>query len=269
LIPYPHISPVIVRLGPIEIRWYGLMYLLGFAASFLLFNYQVRHKDKNPRLKDLNIDRQTAENLYFWLIAGLIIGARLGYVVFYNLGYYLHEPLKILYVWQGGMSFHGGLIGAVVAGSYFCHSMGLDVWLMADLFIPTVPPGIGFGRLGNFINGELFGRPAGREIPWAMVFPEGGPVPRHPSQLYEFLLEGVVLFVVLWSLRNRVKTKGMILALFFILYGVFRFSVEFVRQPDPQLGFVLGPFTMGQILSAAMVVAGAAIAVYRLSRKKM
>ena len=255
MIPYPHISPVIVRIGPLEIRWYGLMYLLGFVTSYILFQYQIKKK------KIKSITKETVENLYFWLILALILGARLGYVLFYNLPYYIENPLKVFAVWQGGMSFHGGLIGSIIAGIIFCRKNNIDFWQLADLFVPTTPPGLAFGRLGNFINGELFGRPS--NVPWAMIFPGGGDIPRHPSQLYEAFLEGIFLFTVIWVLKDRLRTKGMVLAVFIILYGFIRFMVEFTREPDPQLGYVLGPFTMGQILSFSMMAAGFALAVWR------
>ncbi|MDA8169678.1 MAG: prolipoprotein diacylglyceryl transferase [Nitrospiraceae bacterium] len=255
MIPYPHISPVIVRIGPLEIRWYGLMYLLGFVTSYILFQYQIKKK------KIKSITKETVENLYFWLILALILGARLGYVLFYNLPYYIENPLKVFAVWQGGMSFHGGLIGSIIAGIIFCRKNNIDFWQLADLFVPTTPPGLAFGRLGNFINGELFGRPS--NVPWAMIFPGGGDIPRHPSQLYEAFLEGIFLFTVIWVLKDRLRTKGMVLSVFIILYGFIRFMVEFTREPDPQLGYVLGPFTMGQILSFSMMAAGFALAVWR------
>jgi phosphatidylglycerol:prolipoprotein diacylglycerol transferase len=154
----------------------------------------------------------------------------------------------------------------VVAGVVFCRRHGIDFWLLTDLFVPTIPPGLGFGRLGNFINGELYGRPSG--VPWAMVFPGGGDAPRHPSQIYEMALEGLVLFLVLWFAKDRVKTRGLMIPLFLVFYGVFRFLVEFTREPDPQLGFILGPFTMGQALSSLMVVAGAVAAVVRVRSGK-
>ena len=251
MIPFPRISPTIVRIGPFEIRWYGLMYIFGFLASYLLFRYQVKKK------KPEGITPQIVENLYFWLILALVVGARLGYVLFYNPGFYIREPLKIFAVWEGGMSFHGGLIGVVITGVLFTRAYRLDFRLMADLFVPTIPPGLFFGRMGNFINGELYGRVT--DAPWGMIFPEGGNVPRHPSQLYEAFLEGILLFLVLWFLKDRIKKRGMLLPVFLILYGLFRFLVEFTRQPDPQLGFILGPFTMGQVLSALMFLAGLAL----------
>jgi phosphatidylglycerol:prolipoprotein diacylglycerol transferase len=261
LIPYPRISPTIVRIGPFQVRWYGLMYLLGFASSYLLFRYQVKKK------KPEGVTPQVVENLYFWLILALVVGARLGYVIFYNPGFYIREPLKIFAVWEGGMSFHGGLIGVFLTGIIFARVHKLDFWLMTDLFVPTIAPGLFFGRMGNFINGELFGRPS--NVPWTMVFPEGGNVPRHPSQLYEALFEGVILFLILWLSKDRLtkKRRGLVLSLFLILYGIFRFSIEFTRQPDPQLGFILGPFTMGQVLSGSMFLAGLLIGYIRLKSR--
>lgn len=257
MIPYPHIDPVIVRIGPFAIRWYGVMYLLGFIASYLLVRYQLKKKK-------IRITMDAIDSLYSWLVIGLIVGARLGYVIFYNLGFYFHNPLQVFAVWHGGMSFHGGLVGAVVAGILFCRKRHIDFWQLCDLIIVTAPIGLGLGRIGNFINGELYGRVT--DVPWAMVFPGGGPLPRHPSELYEFLLEGVVLFAILWTVKDRNLRRGTLTALFLILYGVFRFFVEFFRQPDPQLGFIIGPFTMGQILSVATLLGGVAVLVYKRNR---
>ncbi len=247
MIPYPDIKPYIVKIGPVQVRWYGLMYLLGFISSYLLVRFQIKKKG-------LSIKKQTIDDLYFYLIVGLIIGARLGYVVFYNLPEYLKNPLEIFALWHGGMSFHGGLIGTILAGYIFSRKRRVDFWLFSDLIIATAPVGLGLGRIGNFINGELFGRVS--TVPWAMVFPEGGPLPRHPSQLYEAAGEGLVLFVILWFLKDRVRKTGHLTASFLILYGAIRFFLEFFRQPDPQLGFVLSFLTMGQILCACMIVAG-------------
>lgn len=255
MIPYPKINPVIVRLGPLEVRWYGLMYLLGFSATWLLVRHQIR-KFKLDRLG------QHFDNLNFVLILGLVLGARLGYVLFYNLNYYLGHPLEIVATWHGGMSFHGGLIGMVLAGYLYCRAKGLDFWQTADVYTVTAPIGLGLGRLGNFINGELYGRVT--HVPWAMVFPAGGPLPRHPSQLYEAAVEGVLLFVILWRLKNKRWPAGTMLSLFLIFYGIFRFGLEFFRQPDPQLGFIISFLTMGQILCSVMVVAGGLLLAYRL-----
>jgi len=254
MIPYPRIDPDIVRIGPMAIRWYGVMYLIGFTASYLLVRYQLKRKKSA-------LGPQDVESLFFYLLAGLIIGARLGYVVFYNLGDYLKNPLEVFAIWHGGMSFHGGLIGCIIAGIMFCRKYKVDFWQVSDLIIVTVPIGLGLGRLGNFINGELYGRVT--NVPWGMVFPSGGPLPRHPSEIYEFLLEGVILFLILWFLKDKKLTPGTLTCIFLIMYGIFRFFVEFYRQPDPQLGLVLGPFTMGQMLSLGMILCGAAIFFYR------
>ncbi len=258
MIPYPHINPEIVRVGRFAVRWYGVMYLVGFAASYMLVKYQVRRRD-------LDLSRDFLDSLYTYIIFGLIIGARLGYVIFYNLSFYVQHPLDIVAVWEGGMSFHGGLIGSVLAGVWCCKRSAKDSWLVADLVAATAPIGLGCGRLGNFINGELFGRIT--NVPWAMVFPAGGPFPRHPSELYEFFLEGVVLFSVQWLVKDKTRRAGVLTALFVTLYGVFRFAVEFFREPDPQLGFILGPLTMGQVLSACTAMAGAALFYLRREKK--
>lgn len=247
MIPYPNINPEIVRVGPFSVRWYGMMYLIGFLSSYLLVRYQVRKKG-------LSISKVVIDSLYTYIILGLLIGARLGYVLFYNLSVYLKNPLEIFAVWHGGMSFHGGLIGCIVSGFIFTRRYKLDFWQLSDLVIVTAPIGLGLGRLGNFINGELYGRVT--DVPWAIVFPEGGALPRHPSQLYEFILEGIVLFLLLWLLKERITKKGYILATFLSLYGLFRFIVEFFREPDPQIGYILGFLTMGQILSTIMVLIG-------------
>lgn len=247
MISYPNISPEIIRIGPLAVRWYGMMYLAGFAASYLLVRYQIRKKG-------LDLGKDSVETLYSYLITGLLLGARLGYVIFYNPDYYLQHPLDILAVWHGGMSFHGGMIGSIGAGILFCRKFKLDFWSISDLIVVPAPIGIGLGRLGNFINGELYGRVS--DVPWAMVFPSGGLQPRHPSQLYELFLEGPILFVTLWVLKDRGFRPGAISAVFIIMYGSFRFFVEFFREPDPQIGLILGLFTMGQLLCAAMIMAG-------------
>ena len=254
MIPFPNIDPVIVKIGPLSLRWYGMMYLGGFAASYFLVAYQLKRKQLALAVKEV-------DSLYTYLVLGLILGARFGYILFYDLGAYLRNPLEIFAVWHGGMSFHGGLIGSVFAGVLFSRKYRVNFWQFADIVIVTAPIGLGLGRIGNFINGELYGRVA--DVPWAMVFPSGGPLPRHPSQLYECLLEGPLLFVILWLLKDRNLKAGVLLSVFLILYGIFRFFVEFFRQPDAQLGLVLGPFSMGQVLSAALILAGAGLLIYR------
>jgi phosphatidylglycerol:prolipoprotein diacylglycerol transferase len=249
MIPYPRIDPTIFHIGPLQIRWYGLMYVLGFVAAYFLVQRQ-------PRSREIGLQGAAAQDLIFYLAIGLIVGARLGYLVFYqylDYAFYLQNPVEIIATWRGGMSFHGGLAGAILGGWWFSRRRSLPFLAVADSAIVTAPIGLGLGRCGNFINGELLGRPS--TVPWAMVFPDGGPWPRHPSQLYEALLEGAVLFVVLWRLRQRPFRDGMMLVFFLLLYGTFRFFLEFFREPDPQLGFVLGPLTMGQLLCVLMVLA--------------
>jgi phosphatidylglycerol:prolipoprotein diacylglycerol transferase len=254
MIPFPQIDPTIIKIGPLSIRWYGVMYLIGFTVSYLLVKYQLKRQKKNIHIQDI-------EALYLFLVIGLILGARLGYVIFYDLSAYFKNPLEIFAIWHGGMSFHGGLIGCIVAGIVYCKKYRIDLWELSDLIIVTAPIGLGLGRLGNFINGELYGRVT--ELPWGMVFPSGGPLPRHPSQVYEFLLEGVLLFSILWSIKNRNLYSGTLTCLFLIFYGFFRFIVEFFRQPDQQIGFIFGSFTMGQLLSAITILSGVGILLYK------
>jgi phosphatidylglycerol:prolipoprotein diacylglycerol transferase len=241
------LDPILIDLGLIRLSWYGLMYVFGFLFSYLLVRYQMKRKD-------LGISKPEVDDLYFYSILGLIIGARLGYVLFYNLEMYLDHPLEIPAFWHGGMSFHGGLIGLLTVSILFCWTNKKSFWKIADLMIVTAPIGLGLGRIGNFINGELYGRVT--QVPWGMIFPGGGPLPRHPSQLYESALEGGVLFLILWFLKDKKLRHGSLLAIFLFFYGILRFFVEFVREPDPQLGFILGPFTMGQVLSAFMIAGG-------------
>lgn len=260
MVPYPHINPEIIHIsGRWSIRWYGMMYLLGFVSSYLLVNHQIKRKK-------LPLSRDFLDSLYTYIVLGLLIGARLGYVVFYNPVYYAQHPWEIIDVLAGGMSFHGGLIGSVLAGVLCCRKYKADPWQIADLVTATAPIGLGLGRLGNFINGELYGRIT--TVPWAMIFPGGGNEGRHPSQLYEFFLEGVVLFTIVWIVKDRVERPGVLTSIFIMLYGAFRFFVEFFREPDPQLGFILGPFSMGQVLSALMVFAGLAIFLFRRRKEQ-
>ncbi len=249
----PFIDPVLVRIGPIEIRWYGFMYLLGFIAALFIIRSELKRKN-GP------IPVEQADDFLFYLIVGLLLGARFGYALFYNLPDYMAAPWEILFVWHGGMSFHGGLIGMVLGGSLFAWKRHASYWDLADIGALSAPIGLLLGRIGNFINCELYGRVT--DVPWGVVFPGGGPLPRHPSQLYESFLEGFVMFLVLWFARTRIKVQGGLLALFITLYGAFRFLVEFVREPDPQLGFIFMGLTMGQILCGLMIIAGPALWIY-------
>jgi len=265
-----HISPVAFRLGAIQVHYYGIMYLLAFLTVYLLILYRLKSED--TRFK-----KEAIGNYFYWLVIALLIGGRIGYVLFYDLSYYLKHPLEIIlpfdinngfhYIGLYGMSYHGALIGIIVASVIFCRKYKLNFWLLADLFVPAVPLGYTFGRLGNFINGELYGRVT--SLPWGMYFPlDSSHQLRHPSQLYEALFEGIFLFIILWSLRKRIRISGALFSLYLIGYGIVRFFLEFFRQPDPQLGFVLGTFTMGQILCFMMILSGIAILIIRIARTK-
>jgi phosphatidylglycerol:prolipoprotein diacylglycerol transferase len=259
MLTFPHIDPVIFKIGPLAIRWYGLMYLLGFAAAYML----IRHLS---RLRNLNLDKDGVSDLLFYGVIGVVLGGRLGYVLFYNPAQYLSRPLDVFAVWQGGMSFHGGLLGVVFASLLFCWRRKLPVLLMGDVLVASAPIGLGLGRIGNFINAELWGRVT--DAPWGMIFPGGGPLPRHPSQLYEAFLEGLVLFLILYLLHRRKSLPGIPFFCFFIGYGSFRFLVEFFRQPDAHLGFLWGGATMGQLLSLPMVLFGVAGCVYLFIKER-
>lgn len=258
MLPYPDIDPVIFHLGPLQVRWYGLMYVFGFLAAYHLVRHQIRKFDTKYLVDHF-------ENLNFVLLLGMIFGGRLGYIVFYNLDYYLAHPGEIAATWLGGMSFHGALIGLLLGGIIFCWRYRLDFWQTADLYVAAGPVGIGLGRIGNFINGELFGRVT--DVPWAMVFPGGGSLPRHPSQIYECLLEGVLLFLILWRLKEKRWPSGSMLAVFLICYGLLRSFAELFREPDPQLGFLFASLTMGQLLSVVMIVGGCALLFLRWRRE--
>jgi len=253
MLAYPEFDPVLLHLGPLQVRWYGVMYVLGFIASYFLVKKQI------DEFKYQSLAHHF-ENLNIVLILSIIIGGRLGYVIFYNLPYYLEHPLEIPATWSGGMSFHGAALGLIAAGILYCRMKNIDFWKTADIYVATIPIGLGLGRIGNFINGELFGRQT--DMPWGMVFPGGGPVIRHPSQIYEALLEGFLLFFILWAVHKKPWQSlpgwphGSIFSLFLICYGIFRILVEFFREPDLQVGFLFGSMTMGQLLSSMMIVGG-------------
>ena len=249
MLVHPQFDPIAIKLfGPLAIRWYGLMYLIGFALIWLAGRYAIKTR------RHTGMTAQHFDDLLFYGILGVILGGRLGYVLFYKFGDYLAELWKIFYVWEGGMSFHGGFLGVIIAMWWYAKSRRLAWLAITDFIAPLVPLGLGAGRLGNFINAELWGRAT--EGPWAMVFPNVDSVPRHPSQLYEFALEGVVLFCVLWWFAARPRPRGAVSACFLIGYGVFRFAVEFTREPDSFLGLLALGLSMGQWLSMPMIVAG-------------
>jgi phosphatidylglycerol:prolipoprotein diacylglycerol transferase len=246
-IPYPRIDPVFLRIGPVQLRWYGLMYMLSFIISYFVLK-------RRAKLRKLDISTDDLYDLLFYLIIGVMVGGRLGYVIFYDLSSYLRDPLSILAIWEGGMSFHGGFIGVTLAAWLAARRKGWDFWEIADLASGAVPIGLGLGRIGNFINGELYGRPT--NVPWSMVFPDDGTDPRHPSQLYEAFLEGLVLFFILRWLYMKNLYRGTVFWALVGFYGLFRFLVEFVREPDAQIGLDLGMFTRGQLLTFPMLVVG-------------
>jgi len=244
----PNIDPVAIHLGPLKVHWYGLMYVLGFLALWFFAARRARRDGSGWTAEQVG-------DLVFYGALGVILGGRLGYMLFYNFGHYLSHPLDVLKVWQGGMSFHGGLIGVLLAMGYFARKNGKRFFEVSDFVALWTPIGLGLGRIGNFINHELWGKVT--DAPWGMVFRDGGPLPRHPSQLYQAALEGVVLFVILWLFARQPRPTASISGLFLAGYGLFRFLVEFVREPDPQLGYLaFGWVTMGQVLSVPMVLAG-------------
>ncbi|MAX53829.1 MAG: prolipoprotein diacylglyceryl transferase [Methylophaga sp.] len=243
---YPQIDPIALSIGPLHIHWYGLMYLLGFLFVWLLGLYRVNKTDWT---------RQQLEDLLFYGAVGVIIGGRVGYAIFYDFQANLENPLNIFKIWQGGMSFHGGLLGVLAAFAWFGKKTGKSFFDISDFIAPMVPIGLMFGRIGNFINGELWGKVT--DVPWAMVFPGAGPLPRHPSQLYEAALEGVLLFIILWWFSSKPRPKAAVSGLFLLGYGFFRFLVEFVRIPDAQYGYLAFDWlTMGQILCLPMIFFG-------------
>ena len=259
MLVYPQFNPVALQIGPLAIHWYGLMYM----AGFLTFLWLGRRRIAMLNLKQYN--NKLLDDLLFYGVLGVILGGRLGEVLFYNPGYYFSHPLKIFAVWEGGMSFHGGFLGVMVAMALFAWQQKLRWLELMDFIAPLVPPGLAFGRLGNFINGELWGRPT--DMPWGMVFPRVDSLPRHPSQLYEFALEGVLLFALLWIYARKPRPVGAVSGLFLIGYGSFRFIAEFTRNPDDGIfGLMTFGISMGQWLSLPMVIAGVLMMVWSIRR---
>ncbi|MCE2571393.1 prolipoprotein diacylglyceryl transferase [Motilimonas eburnea] len=244
---FPQIDPVIFSVGPLAVRWYGVMYLVGFVFAMWMANRRAM-KPGSGWTKD------EVSDVLFYGFLGVIIGGRMGYVIFYQTSQFLDNPLYLLKIWEGGMSFHGGLLGVIVAMLWFAKKTNRRFFAVADFIAPLIPVGLGAGRFGNFINGELWGRVT--DGPWGMVFPGAGPDPRHPSQLYEFALEGVVLFIMLYFYSNKPRPLGAISGLFLLGYGTFRFTIEFAREPDAHLGLLTLGLSMGQLLSLPMMIAG-------------
>ena len=249
MLVYPQIDPVAVHLGPLSIRWYGLMYLIGFAFFILLGRYRIRQNPDGPMTSSM------LDDMLFYGVLGVIVGGRLGHILFYQFGYYLQHPLEIFAVWQGGMSFHGGFLGVIAAMAVLARKYRLQWLAVTDFIAPLVPLGLGAGRIGNFINGELWGRPT--EVSWGMIFPHVDNIPRHPSQLYEFALEGLAFFVLMWIYSARPRPVGAVSGMFLIGYGIFRSLAEFFREPDDGfMGMMTLGISMGQWLSLPMIVAG-------------
>ena len=260
MLPYPQIDPVALALGPLKIHWYGLMYLIGIGGAWWLASRRV-----NAFAPSWN--KEKLSDLVFWVAMGVILGGRLGYVLFYDLAAYIAEPARMLRIWEGGMSFHGGFIGVMLASWWFGKRNGKSFFELMDFIAPLVPIGLGAGRIGNFINAELWGKAT--DVSWAMVFPtDPQQLARHPSQLYQFALEGLALFAVLWFYSRKPRPTMAISGMFAATYGIFRFIVEFVRVPDAQLGYLAGGWlTMGQVLCVPMVLGGLGLIAYAYKRQ--
>ncbi len=261
---FPSISPIAFSLGPIDIYWYGITYVVSIVLGWWYARHLVSKGNTSLTVKDI-------DEFVVWAAVGVIVGGRLGYVLFYHPLEYMVRPWEILYFWQPGRAFHGGLLGVIIAGIWYCWRNKLPALPLADVVCCAVPIGLFFGRIGNFINSELFGRVT--EMPWGVIFPNGGPQPRHPSQLYEAVLEGALLFTLLFALDRwtslRQKRPGMLAAVFMIGYGLARVFVEFFRQPDLHIGFLVGGTTMGQILTTPVLLVGVLLSWHVLNQKKV
>ncbi|NMM08744.1 MAG: prolipoprotein diacylglyceryl transferase [Polaromonas sp.] len=254
---YPQINPIALQIGPFGIHWYGLTYLAAFGLFFFLATLRLRHEPYVSITGQGAWTRKDIEDILFLGVMGVVIGGRLGYCLFYKPGYYLAHPLEILAVWQGGMSFHGGMLGVLVSQVWFARSRHRPWLQVMDFIAPCVPTGLAAGRVGNFINGELWGRFSDPDLPWGMVFPNSGSMlPRHPSQIYQFLMEGLLLFVLLWLYARKPRKVGQVSGAFLVGYGVFRFIAEFFREPDDFLGILALGMSMGQWLCLPMIAAG-------------
>jgi len=249
MIIYPHINPIAFTLGPLKVHWYGLMYIVGFLSAWGLGHLRA----KNNPLSPVNTDQ--VSDLIFYCALGAVVGGRIGYMLIYAFPDFKSDPLLFFQVWKGGMSFHGGLIGVIVAVLLYAWHIKRSSLALGDFLAPLVPIGLGAGRIGNFINAELIGRVT--NVPWGIVYPNAGPLPRHPSEIYEFLMEGVLLFIILWIYSRKSRPLGNVTGLFLFCYGIFRVIGEHFRMPDPQLGFIaFGWLTMGQLLSLPMILIG-------------
>lgn len=258
MLHFPQIDPIAFRIGPLAVHWYGITYLAAFAIFMVLATRRLKHEPFASLQGSAAWSRRDIDDMLFLGVLGVILGGRLGYCLFYKPTYYASHPLEIFFVWQGGMSFHGGMLGVIASQWWYAHSRGKPFWQVMDFIAPCVPLGLAAGRVGNFINGELWGRVADPSLPWGMVFPQAGPQPRHPSQVYQFLLEGVLLFVILWLYARRERREAQVSAVFLIGYGVFRFIAEFFREPDSYLLWLQQQtgLSMGQWLCVPMIAFG-------------
>jgi phosphatidylglycerol:prolipoprotein diacylglycerol transferase len=256
MLTHPTINPVALQLGPLAVHWYGLTYLAAFGLFYWLGTRRLKHL---PFAQLPQWERKDIEDILFLGVLGVVLGGRIGYCLFYKPAYYAAHPLEVFAVWQGGMSFHGGMLGVIAAMAWFAHSRQRPFMQVMDFVAPCVPTGLAAGRVGNFINGELWGRVADPSLPWAMVFRGAGDLPRHPSQIYQFLMEGLLLFVLLWLYARKPRQQGQVAAAFVFGYGVFRFVAEFFREPDAHLGLLSLGMSMGQWLCVPMIVGGAAL----------
>ena len=267
MLMHPQIDPIAIKLGPLAIHWYGLTYLVAFALFFFLATRRLRHEPYASITQPKPWTRQDIEDLLFWGVLGVIAGGRIGYCLFYKPAYYAAHPLEIFAIWQGGMSFHGGMLGVIVAMALWAHRRERPWLQVTDLIAPCVPLGLASGRVGNFINGELWGRVADPSLPWGMVFRGAGDAPRHPSQIYQFLMEGVLLFILLWLYARKPRQMGQVSGAFLTGYGVFRFIAEYFREPDAHLGLLALGMSMGQWLCIPMIVAGVLMWVWATRRQ--
>ncbi len=265
VLPFPAINPVLISIGPFAIRWYALAYIVGILAGWFYARAIIASQKLWGGPAPITVTEY--DDFIIWVTLGIILGGRIGYVLFYNLPHFIAHPLEVFELWNGGMSFHGGFLGCVVATVAFALRRGLPMLSLGDVTTAVAPIGLFLGRIANFINGELWGRPT--DVPWAMIFPNGGPIPRHPSQLYEAALEGLVLLIVLGFIvrLGALKRPGLVTGAFAVGYGVARSVCEFFREPDPQLGFLWGGLTMGMLLCIPLIAAGIGVIAFALTRQ--